>query len=263
VPDRRYWDAVHETWRTVRPHALWRRHSDAVDTAWLEALLPAERVPRLLKTDLFNEGISPGLYPVLAKAAESVVGIDISIATTHAAQARYGALQTVAADVRQLPFADGSFDVIVSNSTLDHFEMPADIVTSLAELRRVLSVGGHLLVSLDNLANPFIAVRNGASMAALRLGVVPYFVGATFGPRRLRRALMESGFQIVSATSVMHCPRVIAVAACAMVERFASAVAASRFLAVLRWFERFARLPTRYLTGHFVVAKACKRGERA
>lgn len=259
MPDRRYWDAVHSSWQRSRPQELWRRHSDAVDIAWLRALLPAGRARRMLKTDLFNEGIGPGLYPDLAPAAESVIGMDLSVGAARAAGAQYPALLAVGADVRRLPFASGSFDLIVSNSTLDHFESAADIPRSLVEMQRVLRTGGHLLVSLDNRANPFVALRNSAPGPLLqRLGIVPYYVGATFGPRRLRRALQESGFQVISASAVLHCPRVVAVAACSIVERLCGPAGRARFLRLLVGFERLGRLPTRYVSGHLIVVKAQK-----
>lgn len=259
MPDRKYWDGIQDVWRATRPHELWRRHSDATDSGWISSWLPPQPVARLLKTDLFNEGISTGLFPMLSAAAERVYGIDLSPATVRAAHARYPALGVAAADVRRLPYADGTFDLVVSNSTLDHFEAATDIPASLAELHRVLRIGGHLLVSLDNLANPLIALRNSAPAGMMkRLGLVPYFVGATYGPYRLRRALMESGFMVEAAAAVMHCPRVLAVAGSALVERSLGASVQKGWLRALQGFEGLSHLPTRYLTGHFVTAKARK-----
>src|SRR5204863_8026948 len=63
-------------------------------------------------------------------------------------------------DVRALPFADGSFDVVVSTSTLDHFQARADIDTALRELHRVLASDGLAVVTLDNPWNPLVALRN-------------------------------------------------------------------------------------------------------
>jgi ubiquinone/menaquinone biosynthesis C-methylase UbiE len=126
---------------------------------------------------------------------------------TGAATARHPGLCGVAADVRRLPFADASFDVVVSNSTLDHFAA-ADIATSLAEPRRVLRPDGHLLLTLDNAANPLIGLRNALPFAVWRrLRIVPYYVGATLGPCELRRALAAAGFEIVEEGAVMPARR--------------------------------------------------------
>src|SRR5262245_13125401 len=93
--------------------------------------LPSNRVSRLLKTDAFDEAYSRGLYAFLTSRAEQVVDIDIATSVLAAAKARCPHLPAVGADVRHLPFADRVFDVVVSNSTLDHFDTPRDIVRSL------------------------------------------------------------------------------------------------------------------------------------
>ena len=46
------------------------------------------------------------------------------------------------ADVRRLPLADNRVDVVLSNSTLDHFDTEQEIEESLHELARVLKPGG-------------------------------------------------------------------------------------------------------------------------
>ena len=53
----------------------------------------------------------------------------------------------------------GSFDLVVSTSTLDHFGHASDIGDALAELNRVLRKGGELVITMDNTGNPVIALR--------------------------------------------------------------------------------------------------------
>ena len=53
------------------------------------------------------------------------------------AGARHRGLRPVGADVCRLPFADQSFDLVLSNSTLDHLESLSELAGALAELRRV------------------------------------------------------------------------------------------------------------------------------
>jgi hypothetical protein len=110
----------------------------------------------------------------------------------------------------------------VSTSTLDHFESLDEMVTSLHDLYRVREVDGRLLLTLDNLANPVIAVRNTLLSRLLnRLGIVPYYVGATCGPHRLRHLLRAASFEVCELTAVMHCPRVLAVAVARILELYA------------------------------------------
>jgi ubiquinone/menaquinone biosynthesis C-methylase UbiE len=106
------------------------------------------------------------------------------------------------ADVRRLPFADATFDAVVSLSTLDHFDLHTDIETSLAELVRVLRPGGTLILTLDNLANPIIALRAVLPFRLLQAaGVVPYEIGRTCGPRRLGRFVTRAGLEVVETST--------------------------------------------------------------
>lgn len=254
-----YWDAIAKVWQETTSHRLWRTHSDAVNNALFARWLPACRVKHLLKTDLFDEACSNGLYPLLASKAQSVIGIDVSISTLHAAQSRHTKLQATWADVRHLPFANRMFDVIVSNSTLDHFESLDEIIASLHELYRVLQLGGQLLLTLDNLANPVIALRNTLPFRLLNhLGIVPYYVGATCGPHLLQRILQQVGFEVLEVRGVMHCPRVFAVAMARRLERHGEPETQKQFLRLLMGFEHLAHWPTRFLTGHFVAVRAIK-----
>jgi SAM-dependent methyltransferase len=238
---------------------VWRLHSDAVNRQLIERWLPRGRAKRVLKTDLFDEAVSAGLYPALAGRAESFTGIDISVPVLSAARSRYPGIEAVRADVRRLPFAAGEFELVVSPSTLDHFSRIEDIGVALREIHRVLEPGGLLLLTLDNGANPIVAIRNALPFERLhRLGVLPYYVGATYGPRRLRRMLDRAGFRVNRVGSVLHCPRILAVPAAAVLASRGSARAKARFLRLLRGFEVLGGLPTRFLTGHFVAVLAAR-----
>ncbi len=257
--DRQYWDRVAAGWLIEHPQGLWRRHSDRVYGGLLRRWLPEARAARLLKTDLFDETVSEGLYPVLTHSADEVCGIDLAPSAVRSARMRHTSLHGVVSDVRRLPFDDGTFDIVISNSTLDHFDRQPEIVVALRELRRVLRPGGGLLVTLDNLANPAIALRNALPNRLLqRLGWVPYDVGASFSPAGLRRALGAAGFSAVRMTTVMHHPSVLAVRLAAWVQRHASSVGRERFLAVLDGLEALGSLPTARFTGHYVAAWASR-----
>jgi len=258
--DAHYWENVGSAWQGEWHQALWRTHSDAVNVAWLAPRLSLAPVKRLLKTDLFDEALAIGLYPLLSARARHVFGVDISGSTLHAAGARYTRLQSAQADVRVLPFADAAFDTIVSNSTLDHFASTAEIVAGIAELHRVLRPEGDLLLTLDNLANPVVSLRNALPFRLLNgLGIVPYRIGATCGPRRLQRFVRQAGFEVLEVGAILHCPRVFAVAAALILERYGSARARQRFLECLMPFERLAGWRTCFLTGHFITIVARKR----
>lgn len=257
---REHWEDVARHWREHRPERLWRRHADAVNLGLVDRWLPSRTVDRLLKTDLFDEAANGGLHPMLSTRARLVVGMDLSAGTVRSARSRAPGLEVVAADARSLPFADGSFDVIVSNSTLDHFRTRAELVASLAELGRVLRPGGELLLTLDNLANPVVAFRNAVPFHWLkRLRIMPYYVGASLGPRRLRRLLEDTGWEIREMDAILHCPRFLSIHTSLFLQRRASLETQQRFLAWLSRFEGLARWPTRFVTGYFVAARAVRK----
>jgi SAM-dependent methyltransferase len=254
-----YWDSVLEGWEPDSAHRLWRAHSDAVNIGLLRRWLPP-RAERLLKTDLFDEAVGAGLYPELARHAGHVVGIDLSPAAVRAAARRYPGLDGQVADVLALPFATASFDVIVSNSTLDHFESTSTLCAALGELGGSLARGGQLIITLDNRTNPIVAVRTSRLFGPLhRIGVIPYYVGATYGCRGLAKVLAEAGFEVTAMTAIMHCPPQLAAHKTARAQRgnADSETERDHLRRVLR-FEAMERWPTRHLTGHFVAASAIK-----
>jgi SAM-dependent methyltransferase len=147
--------------------------------------------------------------------------------------------------VRRLPFRTGSFDGVLSTSTLDHFDDAREITRSLVELRRVLRDGGVLVLTLDNPGNPLIRVRGALpDRVARRTGLVPFSVGATLGEGDGRRALEASGFVVEATAFLLHAPHVVGTR-----------------LARWRWYEervlpRFAALASTRLapvSGHFVA----------
>jgi len=254
-----YWNDIADGWRHDRDH-VWRAHSDAVNVALCRRWLPRTPDGRLLKTDLFDEATGVGLLGALGDHARRVEGIDRSLSVAGRARARQGRLCVTVTDVRDLPFAAHSFDTVVSNSTLDHFPNAGDIARSLSELRRVMVDGGRLVITLDNAWHPLVALRNALPVTWLiRLGLVPYYVGRTLGPRAASELLEQLGFRVLAVTAVLHCPRVAMVPLARLAGRRGGASARARLFLRLTWmFEHAERLPTRLYTGHFVALLAVK-----
>jgi len=251
---------VQNTWKHTKHQKLLRSISDILNNRLFDAWLPTETVNCLLKTDLFDESLTDGLYPLLSKHANSVVGIDTSEAVINSAKQRHPQLDAVISDVRHLPFAAETFDVIISNSTLDHFRTSDDIIVSLTELKRVLRKDGHLLITLDNYTNPTVFLRNRLPFEWLnRWGIVPYYVGATFGARRLRQTIETLDLTVVEVTSFWHFPRIFLVAMASIVDKYFSDVFKQKFINSVLAFECLSKLSTKHLTGQFVAVKAIKR----
>ncbi len=258
----RYWDRVVESWEPTATHQRWRAHSDAVNRRLLRRWL-APGSGRLLKTDLFDEAVAGGLYPELAARAGEVVGIDVSPEVVRSALQRYPGLDAHVGNVLALPFPDGSFDVVVSNSTLDHFDSHAKLRAAIAELARLIRPDGKLIITLDNRTNPLIALRTSKMLFGTlhRVGVVPYFVGATCGQRGLSKLLRASGFIVEETTAVMHWPPQLAAWWAARRDDAGCSgdPAELRHIRRVLRFEAMEKWPTRHLTGHFVGALATRR----
>jgi hypothetical protein len=113
------------------------------------------------------------------------------------------------------------------------------------------------MLNIDNPANPIIWLRNALPFRLLnKLGLVPYHLGATCGPRRLRGILVGLGFEVLESTALLHCPRILAVKLARILEKRTNCAVQQRFLRQLMSFERLAHWPTRFLTGHYVAVLA-------
>ena len=204
---------------------------------WLRGAIASQPRGVVLKTDLFEEAwgadrIFNDLFPDTCLA----VGIDLNGQTALAAHRRNApAFQSVVCDVRRLALRSASLDVVVSTSTLDHFESLEDIGRSLDEMTRVLRRGGVLLITLDNPRNPAYHLLRWMSSR----GWMPFQLGETVSLPVLERMLIERGMRIQTTAYLIHNPR---------------GISTVLFLALRKVLGRFASVPIRALLGAFAVA---------
>ena len=253
------WEQIGRDLERLPASSAWRTYCGGLNRDWLEKQLSARRFQAALKTDAFDEAVGDGAYPALRRAAERVYAMDISASTCRLAVNRWPRLAAAVSDVRNLPFGDDSFDHILSLSTLDHFASLAEIETALDCLCRVLQPGGCLLLTLDNLSNPFVRLRNSLPRRFLkRFRLVPYPVGITLRPGQLRELLESSGFDILDLRSLMHVPRAPAVALAGLLDRAGGSLGGRIFCRIHRWFELLSKLPTWRWTGNYIAVSCCK-----
>lgn len=123
-----------------------------------------------------------------------IVALDAALPMLHEVGRRTGGwrqalrrpVDRVCADVRALPFAEGSVDVLFSNLCLQWIE---DLPATFAGFRRVLRPGGLLLVSTFGPAT-LVELRHAFAQADAAPHVSPFAAIAQFGD-----ALMHAGFR--------------------------------------------------------------------
>lgn len=110
-------------------------------------------------------------------------------------------------------FPSGSFDVVLSSFTLEHF---ADPPAALANLRRWLRPGGTLVATTVNRRHPFVAAYLGLPdgprrrlqpMVKATAADAHPLVGACNDPASVRAALVGAGFTDIRLSMVGHLAR--------------------------------------------------------
>ena len=120
--------------------------------------------------------------------------VQMDVSMTRVARAAGKSRYLLCADGYQLPFASGSFDVVLLIAVLEHTREPWRL---LAEARRVLTPGGRAIMVVPN------DVTMSAGRLVLRKFPIRYPDHLTFTtPRRMRRWLSD-GFRI---TEAFHLP---------------------------------------------------------
>lgn len=254
-----YWDGIVDEFQHQEPIEPWRAYMQALYERLAGNWLGQPPQGFCLKTDLFEEAISR--HSPWKALGPGAVGVDISEAVVQSARTNLGRqagpTRLVVSDLRALPFQSGTFQAILSGSSLDHFAQKAEIEISLAELARILKPGGILAITFDNPHNPVIWIRNHLPIELLnRIGLVPYYVGATYTINEASAVLERLGMKVTHTTAVAHAPRAMAIWLISLADRLHWLW----FVALIRWLldacEVFEKLSTRYFTGYYLALRA-------
>jgi methionine biosynthesis protein MetW len=127
--------------------AYWSQADDTFDTERLELLAKHIRPgQRVLEVDC-----GPGVLAAMMRdRGAEVMATDLSSVAVGRARAKGIPCTQVVTDREPLPFEDGSFDVVVSNSAIEH-RFHGD--RALDECVRVLAPRGRLVLCLPNIAH--------------------------------------------------------------------------------------------------------------
>ncbi len=204
VRERQQWERVASSlqdFSAARSTLYYRRCEIALIERWLGPV--AGR--KVLKLDLWNEAYNTRILHWMAAQGADIVALDGSGVVT--AQARANALAQnvrlglLRADIRDLPFADGSFDLAYTMGTIEHI---AEYRQALAELRRVLRPGGRAIVGVPHRWNLFL--RPLLVNVLSTFGAYPYAPEKSFGAAELRRDLRGAGFRVLDRGGLLVAP---------------------------------------------------------
>jgi ubiquinone/menaquinone biosynthesis C-methylase UbiE len=147
-----------------------------------------------------------GFLRELALAGACVTGCDFSFAALGVARTRLGAAGVPCSatltqgDAQRLPFADDSFDLVVSCETIEHLP---EARTAMKEMHRVTRPGGRLLLTTPNYAN-FMGVYAIYS----RLWHHPAIKDQPFDRRQwfpqIRQCVRGAGWRILRTDGTVH-----------------------------------------------------------
>jgi SAM-dependent methyltransferase len=220
---------------------------------WSEGM----QVQSVLKTDLFEEAFGDdSLLDSLFPNAGLACGMDAAFPAAQKALQRHGGkIQALTCDVRSLAVQDCSVDIVVSTSTLDHFDGRADFLCALSELARVLKPGGLLIVTLDNPWNLFYYPLRWFSSGKMS----PFPLGYTEAVPQLEKDLAAAGLRAESSDWLLHNPRGISTLLFLGFRKLFPRRFADRLIHLsLFVFELLNKLPTRKVTACFVAVAARK-----
>jgi SAM-dependent methyltransferase len=159
----------------------------------------------VLKTDLFEEACGKGaLFDDLFPGATLRIGVDLAFRiVANAVEYTGPSANLLATDVRRLPFRSSSVDLILSNSTLDHFESATEFKAALIEVARVLRRNGSLIITLDNPRNPLYWPLRWMN----HFHKAPFPLGYTCSGLELMKVLEECGLRVEQTGTLIHNPR--------------------------------------------------------
>jgi len=157
-------NAFRERYRAIRPG--WRSSGDQLETMVRSHVTASSTV-----LDLgCGRG---GVVELLWRDVRLAAGLDPD--SPSLSEHRAPGMPVIRGIGEHLPFAGGSFDLIVCVWVLEHLKDPAAM---LREVRRVLRPGGHFVFVTPNMRNPLmLANRIGKTLPLLQRRLVPRFYG--------------------------------------------------------------------------------------
>lgn len=199
---RDFWAHVGDRFPDLDGAVSTRYYAENEQRLFNELLPPLEGL-KILKTDLWDEAKNTRILAWAAARGARAYGVDISEPTVILAHAAFHGhrLHGAVGDVRELPFADNSFDAIYSMGTIEHF---AETERAVAEMARVLKPGGRAIIGVPNRHDPFLRPALAALLQAC--GLYAYGLEKSYSRRMLREMIERAGLTVGAETAILFIP---------------------------------------------------------
>jgi SAM-dependent methyltransferase len=187
------------------------RYYRACEIALIERAFGDLSGKRLLKLDLWNEAFNTRISGWAQERGAQVFGLDASrevvVRAQRNARAEGHDLTLLRADIRELPFADGSFDLLYTMGTIEHV---AEYEQAVREIARVLVPGGRAIVGVPYKWD--VGLRPLLVAALEAVGKYPYSPEKCFGAGELRGVIERAGLRFVRRTGILTFPGLLRMA---------------------------------------------------
>lgn len=189
--DRSTYDRIAESWYRLRHRTRFRKELAELATRWGRG--------RLL-----NVGCGHGPDFIPFKDSFEMWGLDssvpmISMAARHAQKYQLNA-HLLVGDAVCLPFKRGIFDWAIAVASYHHVRGKSDRLTAFRELRRVLTPGGEVFVTVWNRWQRRFVGKGSEVVLPWRAGefiAMRYYYLFTYA--EITRLMKKAGFQVIKA----------------------------------------------------------------
>ncbi len=187
------------------------------EIALLQRSLGSLRGKRVLKLDLWNEAFNTRILDWMREQGAEVVGLDLSrVVAFRARRNAHSSGSTgsntsvpalLRADIRELPFRAGSFDVVYTMGTIEHID---EYRQAIGEVHRVLKPGGRALIGVPHKWDLFLRPLMVWVLDAF--GQYLYAPEKSFSAGELRQDVERTGLRVVERTGILTLPGLLRMA---------------------------------------------------
>lgn len=208
---QKHFDGISEAYYKIvdnSPNSYGYYHKKEVE--FIKKEIPSDRILRVL-----DAGSGPGRHSAeIARKGHELVAVDFSKnmveKTNRNLKAIIGAnkSEVLQADVRNLPFEDGYFDVVINMEVLEH--LPGyleDCAQSIKEFHRLLKIGGRLIIEAPLRPHRIMLylTRYEPKLKGINKEDFdlyyhknPLLFACSFWEADIERLLLSSGFRVIS-----------------------------------------------------------------